>query len=111
MSDETAQPSEPRVKGYPNLRPFTKDDPRRNRGGLDPKVRRIRKELARLDGKALEVLTGLLASSDAGERVEGLKFWGKYRLPVPTETKAVEVSTPGPRLAPDLAARLAALDA
>lgn len=93
---------------YPNLRPFTKGDPRINRGGLDKKTRLARKRLAKLDDKALALLETML---DAGD-IEAVKLWAKYRLPVPTEKTAVDVNVkPGATgLSPTLAARLAALE-
>jgi hypothetical protein len=97
----------------PNLVPFAKGyDPRRGNGGSDSKTRKVRKELAKMDGKAMETLLRLFDSDDPDLQVEALKFWGKYRLPVPREatpdgTKAREAVA---ALGPEIAARLAALD-
>ncbi len=83
-----SQPSDSAVPGYPGLRPFRKGgDPRRNKGGLDPKTRRVRKKLATFDAAAIQLLGRMLTSDDPDDYREALKFWGKYRLPVPTEAK------------------------
>ncbi len=102
------QHSDGAVSAYPNLKPFVKGDPRINKGGLDQKTRRARKALAKLDDKALALLERLLDEGDP----EGLKFWGKYRLPVPTEKTAVDVNVKGgsAAISPALAAKLAAMD-
>ena len=87
-------------------------DPRRQPGGLDPKTRRVRKALAKMDGKALALLESYLDSGEPDLALEALKLWAKYRLPVPTEktpgneaTQPQEAST----LRPELAKRLAKL--
>lgn len=87
-------------------------DSRRQPGGLDPKTKRVRRQLARLDGKAMEVLADLFASDDPDLRVEALKFWAKYRLPVPSEKAAVDLNLNGVAgaLSPEVAAKLAALE-
>jgi hypothetical protein len=62
---------------------------------------------------AWATLTRLFSSEDPHLEAEALKFWGKYRLEVllkpPPEEKSAEQKTP--QLSPELAARLAALDA
>lgn len=71
-----------------NLVPFTRGDPRINREGpVSKKLRKVRKKLERLDDAAMVVLTNLLASEDPENQRFALGFWGKYRLPVPKETK------------------------
>ncbi len=85
-------------------------DPRRQPGGLDAKTRNVRRKLAKLDGPAMETLAAMFKSEDPGERIEALKFWGRYRLPVPSEKTAVDVNLRGVGLSPTIAARLAALE-
>lgn len=87
-------------------------DPRRLPGGIDPKTRRIRKKLARFDDIAMQTLGRLFASEEPTLMIEALKFWGKYRLPVPTVATPLEVSvTPNiPNISPELAAKIAAMD-
>jgi hypothetical protein len=104
--------SESPASRYAGLKPFAKGhDPRRG-NGLDPKTRKVRKQLAKMDGKAMETLVRLFDSDDPDLQIEALKFWGKYRLPVPRDTtpdgtKAREAVA---ALGPEIAARLAALD-
>ncbi len=110
MSDPT-RPNDSLVSAYPNLRPFNKGkDPRRG-NGVDAKLRKVRKTLARFDGKAMEVLAAMFANPE--ERGEALKFYGKYRLPVPTEKtvqEALDAKTVGGGMSPALEAKLAALE-
>jgi len=71
-----------------NLVPFTKNDPRINRDGpVSKKLRKVRKKLEKLDDTAMDTLKALLTSEDDENRRFALGFWGKYRLPVPKETK------------------------
>jgi hypothetical protein len=81
-------------------------DSRRQPGGIDAKTRNTRRKLAKLDGKALALLERLLDEGDP----EGLKVWAKYRLPVPTEKTAVDMTVKTEELRPALAAKLAALN-
>lgn len=80
-----------------------------NPGGVSKRLQRVRKKLQKLDAEALETLRKLFASEDSMLRLEALKFWGKYSLPVPKETEAerdARASTPA--LSPELRAKLAA---
>ncbi len=92
---------------YSNPGGFRKGhDPRRQPGGIDAKTRNTRRKLAKFDGKALALLERLLDEGD----IEGLKIWAKYRLPLPGESKAIDVNVKTPVLRPEIAARLAALE-
>lgn len=80
-----------------------------NPGGKVSKYQRIRKKLEKLDKQAMETLRECFASEDMELRLEALKFWGKYRLPVPKETESErEARSDGPALSPELRAKLAA---
>lgn len=100
---KSVEPSKPGafVKGH---------DPRRQPGGIDQKTRKVRKQLAKLDGKAMALLERMMTSEDPDQNTEALKLWAKYRLPVPTEKTAVDLSIKTPGLKPELAAKLAALE-
>jgi hypothetical protein len=87
-------------------------DARRNAGGQDAKLRRVRKALAKFDATAIDTLGAMFNSGVPDLVVEALKFWGKYRLPVPTDKTPIDVNVKGvgAGIKPELAARLAALE-
>jgi hypothetical protein len=100
-------------KPAPFGRPFAKGgDPRINRSGpTDAKTRKFRKALARMDAKALAMLTRFLDSDDPDYQLEGLKLFFKYRLPVPTEKNSEPLGQTGPtfNFSPEVRAALARL--
>lgn len=82
-----------------------------NPGGRSVRLQRIRRKLEKMDPIALRTLQELFDSEDVQVRIEALKFWGKYRLPVPRETKEEQQQRAGvPVLPAHIAARLAAMD-
>lgn len=70
--------SEGRARSLANLRPFTKNDPRRGPGGA--KTAALRRRLKKFDEQAWATLGRLFASDDPALELEALKFWGRYRL-------------------------------
>lgn len=92
-------------------RPFAKGgDPRINKGGMDPKTRRLKKLLLALSPKAVAVVEALLDDEDKLIRLKAADTVLKYTAPKPTENSTVDVSFKQPTLSPEVAARLAALD-
>lgn len=82
-----------------------------NPGGVSRKLKRVRKKLEKLDDEMLSLLASLARSEDAEDQRFALGFWGKYRLPVPKETKAEQESRASGNVLPDaLRKRLAGLN-
>lgn len=68
-------------------------DPRRNAGGIDPKLKKLRRALTRLDKDALARLGDIIANGPTDEAVKAIAIWARYRIPVPKEVAQDETTT------------------